>query len=1177
MKKRVKQLINGEFEYVVPKIILSSGEIKVQVRHGESHQGEFFFGAEDESKIQGIIFSTNRRIILGRRQFAGNTIHTQYGLDTTGLAGKETVAGEIVISSNLGEYRIKVRFKVYTPEVQTAQGELTNLDQFTKLAKTDYQEAFRLFSKKAFLELLKGGEEQYKSLYKGMSHNPITYQHMEEFFIGAGKKEPVMITIDKSSKEMLRLESSTKDSIFIYKNTWGYTRLEIRVEGDFLEIDKKIVTTDDFIGSVYGLEYVILREKLGPGKQCGRIIIHNVYETQVFEIWASASRDYQISTRDFENQIRKNILQDYVSYGARQISVVEWQKRIFDQLDELKNAGCFTTFHQLLEVYAHYQGGNVQKAIEGLYVFKNRSFTKEEANERGLFLFLVQETGLLTGEEEDINEEMDSLYRMNQGSILLLLLLLRMDHSLGQSPVKQLYILERQFEIGCTSPLLYLEAAKILQKDESHLKKLSPFMIQTLVFASRYGLLNQELGMRISYMAAHEKKFRQSIYRILAACYEIYPGKDIIEAICKLVMMGNPGKKEYFQWYEKAVEQDVRITRLYEYYIETMSRNHREQLPKPVLLYFAYHNTLSSSKKAFVYGHVIRGKDSDSQTYENYKEAMAAFAMESLMAGRMNEDYAVLYQEFLEQIDNTALGEAAARVIFTYRLYCDDKKVRNVIVCHQGLREEAVYPCSDKVAFIQLYTLDAQIIFEDAKHRRYAKTVDYNLQKLMDEKAIVRQCTGMDVDYPGLLLSVCGSDIARQSVDIHNLGCFRHIANSDAFEPEYAQEACRKLLAYYDVHAGNDTLDEYLRELDYDAFYQVDGCLLIDVLIRRGFCQQAYELINEYGYEKIEPGNLLRICRRMILDQEFEEDEGLFQLAYYVLSKGKYDEVILGYLRDSYLGPIDTMITVWENLKGFQMDDTYAYEEQILIRAMYTRVYPYKLAKVLESYITNRGAEEIVAAVLTFLSYGYFLGDIRTDAFIFRALERVVVPREDLDMICSLALLKRYSQSKKITNRQKELITSILSRCNKKELRFAFFNQLPPECTKSLRLEDRIFVETMVHPRAKVTLHFAIDQGEYTTEPLKKHYHGIFTREFLLFYGERLTWYLTIQLDQEVQKTEPQTVVMDTVSETGQSRYQMINIMLANRELGRDQLLDQTMEQYLNWEQMTDHLFTLIE
>jgi hypothetical protein len=315
----------------------------------------------------------------------------------------------------------------------------------------------------------------------------------------------------------------------------------------------------------------------------------------------------------------------------------------------------------------------------------------------------------------------------------------------------------------------------------------------------------------------------------------------------------------------------------------------------------------------------------------------------------------------------------------------------------------------------------------------------------------------------------------------------------------------------------------------------------------------------------------------MILDQEFAEDEGLFQLSYYVLCKGKYDEVILGYLRDSYLGPIDTMIRVWEKLKGFEMDAIYAYEEQILCRAMYTRVYPAKLAKVLESYISSRGTEEIVAAVLTFLSYGYFLGDVRTDPFVFKALEQVVGQREDLDVICSLALLKRYSQSKKITNRQKELITTIVTRCNKKELRFAFFKDLPPECIKSLQLEDRIFVETMVHPRAKVTLHFAVGEGAYTTEPLKKHYHGIFTREFLLFYGERLTWYLTIQLDQDIQKTEPQTVVMDTVTEVGQSRYQMINIMLANRELGRDHMLHQTMEQYLNWDQMTDHLFTLIE
>ena len=51
-----------------------------------------------------------------------------------------------------------------------------------------------------------------------------------------------------------------------------------------------------------------------------------------------------------------------------------------------------------------------------------------------------------------------------------------------------------------------------------------------------------------------------------------FSGKNLVDSICKYIMKGQPGKKEYFRWYALAVEQDIRITRLYEYYIETMPR-----------------------------------------------------------------------------------------------------------------------------------------------------------------------------------------------------------------------------------------------------------------------------------------------------------------------------------------------------------------------------------------------------------------------------------------------------------------------------------------------------------------------------------------------------------------------------------------------------------------------------
>ena len=139
----------------------------------------------------------------------------------------------------------------------------------------------------------------------------------------------------------------------------------------------------------------------------------------------------------------------------------------------------------------------------------------------------------------------------------------------------------------------------------------------------------------------------------------------MVKGICKLIMKGEPRKQEYFRWYELAVLSQLKITGLYEYYIETMSRNYQKVLPKVIRLYFGYNNTLSDKKKAFVYSNMIRNKEIDPETYQAYRNKMETFAYEKIKEGRMNEDFAVVYQEFCVDSKDENVRAALARVLFT--------------------------------------------------------------------------------------------------------------------------------------------------------------------------------------------------------------------------------------------------------------------------------------------------------------------------------------------------------------------------------------------------------------------------------------------------------------------------------------------------------------------------------
>lgn len=144
------------------------------------------------------------------------------------------------------------------------------------------------------------------------------------------------------------------------------------------------------------------------------------------------------------------------------------------------------------------------------------------------------------------------------------------------------------------------------------------------------------------------KTFDENVYQILTAGYERFPSDEVLEAICKLVMKGRPVRKEYFPWYAKAVERNIRITRLYEYYIETMDASFDEVLPQVIRMYFSYSNTLAGQKKALIYANVIKNREKDRHTFQSYRPAMEVFTARQIQKGRMNREYAALYRTFLK-------------------------------------------------------------------------------------------------------------------------------------------------------------------------------------------------------------------------------------------------------------------------------------------------------------------------------------------------------------------------------------------------------------------------------------------------------------------------------------------------------------------------------------------------
>ena len=1180
MKKRIEHLLAGKFQNEQGQLLFSQDKITVYLKSGDTCRREMYFGAADERKIRGYVTSTDRRMVPGMEEFQGTAITLPYGVDTIGMQPGETRQGFLIFTTNIGEFSLPFEIITDSGEITSSLGEIHSLEDFCRLANADFREACRLFSDARFQEIIleesrRKNDQKLLALYQGFNMQPVTYQNVEEFLISAGLKEEVRISSAEDRKEFYSVTESVSDSVRISKNTWGHLRLEIETVGDFIKVEKKVLTSEDFIGSFYDLPFVVDKAFLRNGKHYGQIRVASPYETIAIDIIASRGQKKGVNVRLEEKKHSLVLWKDYLKWRCGKLDMSEWIVGSLFELNRMEESGFDYPEYRLYHAWLLHKEGKTEEAKELLTTFQDKVFTAKEIELAGAYLFLCTETGLFT-DRQITAQKMLNFYHQKEDSDLLLILLLYSELEYLGSSKKTLMKLEEQFERGSRNPVLYIEAWDRICLEYGLLRKSSGFWTQVFLYAEKNGLLQEELCMRFCYLSGYEKTFSESLYKALCACYRAFPSDDALEAVCRYIILGNPRKKEYFPWFEKAVERGSRLTRLYEYYMETLDISYHRELPRPLLMYFAYNtNTLGDTRKAFLYANVISRKEQDPDTYERYRESIESFTRKKLKEGRCGEDYSILYQEFMEMPENEEEALSLGSQLFCSRLYCEDRKVRNIIVKHSQLCKEEVYPCMQGFAYIRLYTDDAAIFFQDEKQRRYGTTVDYNLKKLMDEKEHVEKILRMGVAEPGVLLYFCeNAEVTRETIEI-----FLLLAKSPAFTEEYRNRTRKRILDYYRSNMNGEDLSRSLSGMDFREYARVDKKALLEILISRGRFENAFQVVSEFGTEGIEPRLLLRMVSRIIARKEGEQDDELVALAGEVYQDGVYDEEILKYLMKYRVGPMQELMNLLESARGFDLD-TFDFEEKILSLLMLTQNYDREGEKILASYMRHSGKERIIGAYLTQLSYGSFVKENPVSPYIRGCLEYAYKNSWPVNIICHMALFKALAREKDPKGKNLSLKEELLAECMERGMIFEFYHWLPSSLLSPYQLDDKVFVECHALPEDKVTLFYRLEASEEETDDYRQKiltevYEGIFVKTFTLFYGEKLRYFFQIESRGNIRNTTEKVISPVRSEGKPESKYQLLNQILSSRKLGRDQEANEKLKKYLRQEQFIEQMFTL--
>lgn len=160
----------------------------------------------------------------------------------------------------------------------------------------------------------------------------------------------------------------------------------------------------------------------------------------------------------------------------------------------------------------------MRKASEILKKYQNKEFSGDELELAGVYLYLCTLTGLYKDKAQAV-WRIQNLH-MQADSFQLLWILLQMDGGYKNLPSEGIFMMEEQFERGCTSPLLYMEAWKWISEDITLFHRLSPFWIQVFCFAGKEACLQKSWLCVWLICPDMRRNFSGSLYQALVAGYE---------------------------------------------------------------------------------------------------------------------------------------------------------------------------------------------------------------------------------------------------------------------------------------------------------------------------------------------------------------------------------------------------------------------------------------------------------------------------------------------------------------------------------------------------------------------------------------------------------------------------------------------------------------------------------
>ena len=677
--------------------------------------------------------------------------------------------------------------------------------------------------------------------------------------------------------------------------------------------------------------------------------------------------------------------------------------------------------------------------------------------------------------------------------------------------------LRRQYENGCNSPVIWIEAWEMVRGDPQILLPGSSvqerwarddFGLHVLWYAARNNVLTPKAAEVMVTLAEKKKTFSGVLFKGLCAAWEMGRAtdgagagsgreetqKELLRAICIQLVRGQDLSPAAHRWYTLALEAGVSVTRLEESWQQSMP--------------------------------------ADDARYR-------------LPAGR-----------------NAVLRTTASRI------------VRAVIV-YDRFRGEDSYPVRGGLAFLPVFGTANTVFLEDAEGNRYAGSLPYALDVQEEpentDPADPREGSRRNMAKTGdrdtghmelrqLAARIGFGDRDGLEADLSAAGSTSGETGEAALRlldcGELTAAARTQLLLYCLDRSGDDPalLQAFLKRVDPAQCSAQERPRLLQYLADAGACETAMRWLMTYGDAGVSAELLGRIA--LGLSWEGGMQTTVIPAGWEAFLRGNRETGLLERLAASFCGLSGELLQLRRACadRGVPTGDL---DSRLIRQALFSGAMTQDHAGVILGAGKKLG-EAFPAAVARYADYsfseGLSMGNRMTDLIAGMIADSAQAAESGKETgiadICRIACLKELSmRQEEITERERAAAKASLSALLSRGIIFPFFRQFPG-------LDDRLDLyaeETLVqyHPArpcesgGHIVFHYTTSRrgeaGSYRARPMKEMYRDFYVSGFLLFYGEQMHYYIT---DDEAQKNVVQSGMIGQdarILETCSGRFGLIN------------------------------------